>query len=175
MASVKSMFSEALTKGMAAAANIPDSYNKAMAYAALAQAAAQTGLMTIAAETAMEVKGAEDKEVKEVPAKEEKAGKESLKAPAKGTGLKPAAPAKETPKEEPKQIEDTTEWTEEMVAKYKEDIDVVGKFREEYGDESINQCVEQFSEGTMKSVEDDITPLNIKAFRTFLETLASQQ
>lgn len=182
MATVKKLFSEALQNGMKAANGITDNYQRATAYAALASAMAKTGL--VAGGNLEET----DAEATAAPAATTEKGKDSLKpetAKAKAAPA-PIAPAakKEEKKAEPEpaaeepateeEPELTEEWTDEMVELKGEQIAFISELKEQYEEATLNDCVEQFSEKTMSSL-DEITPLNIDAFVAFMQALINQQ
>jgi hypothetical protein len=165
MATVKGLFSTAITRGMAAAEKITDNNQRALAYAALADAMAKTGLISGT--------NLDDGEVVTTPA--EVKGKEALK-PETGKN-KPVPEKKLTPKPEEKPVEEpelTEEWTDEAAEKKAEQIEFVQGLKAEYEEATLNNCVEQFSEGVMKTL-DEITPLNIDAFVEFMKGLIAQQ
>jgi hypothetical protein len=66
--------------------------------------------------------------------------------------------------------EDTEEWTEEAIEKYADDLEYINQIREAYGDEGIEACISDFSEGVYSTFED-ISPLNVKGFAAYLEML----
>jgi hypothetical protein len=174
MATIKRLFSDAIQQGMKAANGITDFYEKAIAYAALADAMARTGL--IAGNNLEEA----ETDATAAASTTEK-GKNSLKPEATKTKAAPAASKKEEKKVEPEpkpaaetEPELTEEWTDEMVELKSEQIAFINKLKEEYEESALNNCVEQFSEKTMSTL-DEITPLNIDAFVAFMQALINQQ
>lgn len=175
MATVKKLFSDAIQKGMQAATAITDPYQKATAYAALADAMAKTGLV---AGANLEETEAETTSAPTATATEK--GKDSLKpeaakskaAPAPKKAEKAVEPEPEQPTETEAEL--TEEWTDEMVELKSDQIAFISQLKEEYEEEALNGCVEQFSEGVMSSL-DEITPLNIDAFVAFMQALINQQ
>lgn len=164
--SVKSVFILAIGEGMKAAKLVQDPASKANAYAALALAMAQTGSISIS-----------ENDLEETPASASPAkGKEALKPETSKATAKSGA-AKSTPKAEvaPEPVaevepEISEEWTEEMVNLKADQIAYINWLRESYEEEQLNNVVSQFSEGTMTSL-DEITPLNVDAFVTFVDAL----
>jgi len=201
MASIKELFIKSITEGMKAAEMVSDASQKAQAYAALASALAETGL----------VKNKDNDVLEPI-------GKESLKLEAtKGKGKKKAAaPVKpevveevqEVVQEEPVAVEEvvveeevivpvttqeevaievaeeeaiqeasepelTEEWTDESLANLANEIEFIGYLKEAYDEEQINECINSFSEGLFNSL-DDINPLNIKGFVAFMQCLIAE-
>lgn len=169
MATIKGLFTQAIVEGMAAAKKISENKDKALAYAALADAMARTGLVV----------GTNLDE--ETPTEEVK-GKDSL-APEKQKTPAPAAKPKPQPPqpqvendlesiEEPASAEAelTDEWTEETIELKAAGVAFINTLKEQYDEETLNNCVGQFSEGTMKTLAE-ITPLNIDGFVSFMEAL----
>lgn len=186
MATVKGLFSQAITEGMNAAKRITDPYQKAEAYASLADAMARTGLVSGT--------NLDEAETSEATTPETK-GKEALKPEAnkaKATPKKkeePKAKAKETKAEEPEVEENTEEeqeeaaaeepelteeWTDEMLTLKADHIGFIQQLKDDYEEEALEGCVQQFSEGTMSSL-DEITPLNIDGFIAYMQALIQQQ
>jgi hypothetical protein len=176
---IKEIFVKAINNGLKATETIVESKDKAMAYAALASALAQSGLIltnaTADTETSTPAVSKDANTKAAAPAKEVKPesktpGKEALK---QGTdkGVKPEETKVEAAAEQ-KEVELPETWTDEAVEIKAEQIEALGKLREEYGDEIMNQGVEMFSEGVYKTIED-INPRNIDAFLAFVTAMIS--
>lgn len=198
MASIKELFIKSITEGMKAAEMVSDASQKALAYAAIASALAETGLVRSKDEVA------------------EPVGKEALKPEAtKGKSKRKAAPVPEpevieeevvaevitpeaveeeeevvaevvTPEqeeavkqaeeeaiEEASEVELTEEWTDEASAALANEIQFIAYLKEAYDEEQINECITSFSEGLFNSL-DDINPLNIKGFVAFMQCLIAE-
>lgn len=190
MANVKDTFNGAISEAMKAADLLTDSKDRAMAFAAIASALAQTGLVDNASVDS--VKKEEKKE--EVP-KKEKRHSDSLKrsvkkiekeseekkeeAPAE-TEEKPEVPKKEFEPLNPdpkKKIDEakegwTEEWTDEAVEHFADQLQYLEDFSEKYGVDATNECLKEFSSGVMKDIASDVSPLNIDsvvtAFKAFV-------
>lgn len=168
MANVKEMFSDMIEEAVKSAKMISDPGDKACAYANIASALAQTGMVsseTISADIT-EKKTAKHsdkmkKQPKTIEPKEEKA--EVKEAPKK------AAPKKPT--------EWTEEWTEEAVEHFSKQLEYLSSFSEKYGEaeaeSALNECLEDFSSGSLHNVADDVNPLNIVAFTAYVSQLMS--
>lgn len=188
---IKDTFNMVITKAMESAEVITAPEKQAMAYAAIAQALAQTGAIQVGAEikasdevnvpaeapakaAATENMGSEDK-ARTTAARNE--GKESLKRkPAKTAAPKKeeAAPAKPAPAEEPTF---TSEWTDEALDYFANEVEFVqqknAEYTEAYGEGTMEQMVEAATEGQYKSVED-ITPLNIRFIVSYIQQCEAQ-
>lgn len=169
MANVRSMFVSAINEGMKAAKMVQDPAAKANAYAAIASALAETGLINISADGEFEEGTAA---APSTPASTPAKGKDALKAgagKAKAQKDPEPKPEPEAPAEAP-EPELTEEWTEDMISLKADQIAYLQWLRESYEEAQLNATVEQFSEGTMSTL-DDISPLNIDAFVAFVQTL----
>jgi len=169
---LKEYFSKSITEAFSSADKIIEPKDKALAYAEIAKAIAMTGAISSNTSVAGETSKNETKVSPKESLKEETAKVESKKETKKeAPKAKPEPPKEEVPKE-PVVGE---EWTEEMNEMFASQIIKFQGFLESYGEENIMQCVDAFSEGQFSSLED-ITPLNIDAFISYIEQLeASQQ
>jgi hypothetical protein len=172
MASINQMFANMMSEGITAAKAISDPEKKALACAELAKALAMTGLISVGGETAP---------VATTPAAE---GKEALKEKAKPK-QKPVKETAEAVEETQETAEETTEeetpaesgevtvveeWNDEMVEMFSEQLEVVQQLQEEYDEETLDECVKNFSEGVLNGIED-ISPLNIDGFIAYIQML----
>lgn len=169
MASVKETFNCMISKAIENAELIETPKDKAVAYAAIASALAQTGRVSdIIAESVTEpvVQKNADKMKKQPgflpPDKEEILGE-----PVEETEKKISEMKKVTPKF-------TAEWTDEANAYYEKEFAYLEKFLEKWGEDGFNQCLADFSSGTIKDF-DGINPLNISALVTYLKEIEAQE
>jgi hypothetical protein len=169
MQSIKDLFIQVVNKGLESIQGVSDPTQKTLAYAELAKALAMTGRVGSAMmDSSEELTGKEAlKEVPKAP-KTQKTEETKVEAPKAET----KAP-KEVKKEAVKEDEISEEWNEEMLELKKDAIEALSKFREEYDDDSLNSAVGMFSEGQLESL-DDISPLNVDAFLSFLGTLLEE-
>lgn len=178
MATVKEMFSNCVQDGIKAAKSIAEPNQKAMAYAEIAKALAMTGLVggtnieSISEESEPETGADKGKESLKAPVPKTKK-KEDKKEDKKETAKKEKAVVESKEEATPSEPELSEEWTDEMVELKSEQIAKMNQFKEEFGEEPVEQCVSMFSEGQYESLAD-ITPLNIDAFVAFMESLAEQ-
>ncbi|MCY7866017.1 hypothetical protein P8918_12670 [Bacillus spizizenii] len=171
MASINHMFATMLNDGITASKAISDPEKKALACAELAKALAMTGLVSVVdSESANAATPEEEKEsLKEKAKPRQKATSKREKAPV---------PAAEEPKEEAaaeeadSEVEVTDEWTEEMVDQFSEQLARIEQLQEEYDEETLDDCVKNFSEGVLNGIED-ISPLNIDGFIAYIQMLLS--
>lgn len=168
MATISQMFVNLVNDGIKASKAISDPKEKALACAELAKALAMTGLVST-------LSG--DSEAQEVAET-----KEALKNKPKGK-QKPVK-EEEPEVEETQEVEDEVveteeavtdvelvdEWTEEMIELKAEQLEFIQQLQEEYDEETINECVRNFSEGVLNSIEE-ISPLNIDGFVAYMEML----
>lgn len=183
MASIKELFIKSVSEGMKAAEMIPDAASKANAYAAIANALALTNL----------VKG--DKEEGAVVADKEVLKPASAKGKNKTKAVEEVA-LEETAAQEEVQAEDvevvaeleqqaeqeaevigqevfTEIWTDEASIALANEIEFISNLKEAYEEEQINECISAFSEGLFNTL-DDINPLNIRGFVSFMECLIAE-
>ena len=180
------IFTTSVNEAMKAAKAIPDAGKRAEVYANIAAAIATTGLVTgstaEAEPRATMGMGSEDM------ASLERAKREAETAPKKKTekAEKKSAPktdAKKVLKQEPdKTVDDevkeetpqwTTEWTDEAMNAFEEELTTLESKMETYGDE-LNLVVQEFSSNKYKSA-DELNPLNIRAFLAYLEALENSE
>ena len=180
------IFTTSVNEAMKAAKAIPDASKRAEVYANIAAAIATTGLVTgstaEAEPRATMGMGSEDM------ASLERAKREAETAPKKKTekAEKKSAPktdAKKALKQEPdKTVDDevkeetpqwTTEWTDEAMNAFEEELTTLESKMETYGDE-LNLVVQEFSSNKYKSA-DELNPLNIRAFLAYLEALENSE
>ena len=173
MASVNQMFATMMSEGMTAAKAISDPEKKAMACAELAKALAMTGLIVIGdtPTTVVETPADAKEALKEKPkpkqtskAKEEAKETQEPAAEEETEATETEAPA------ESGQAEVVDEWTEEMVEMFSEQLATIQQLQEEYDEETLDDCVKNFSEGVLNGIED-ISPLNIDGFIAYIQML----
>ncbi|MED1125233.1 hypothetical protein [Bacillus atrophaeus] len=168
MASINQMFASMLSEGITASKAISDPEKKAQACAELAKALAMTGLVSV---------GGSESANAATPEEEKESLKEKAKPKQKATAKKEKAPAAEEPKEEAaeeaaSEVEVTDEWTEEMLEQFSEQLATIEQLQEEYDEETLDECVKNFSEGVLNGIED-ISPLNIDGFIAYIQMLLS--
>lgn len=164
MASINQLFTTMISNGAEAIDGISDPKDKAMAFAALAGALAQTGLVSI-----------EEGRPSSIPLQEDLEEMAKPKAPAP-TASKKAEPKKAAAKKvEPvvEEVETPEEWTDEAIALMPEEYEALVEMLDEYEEESLNDVVSNFSEGVLSEIHD-ITPLNVKAFLHYVKMLLSE-
>lgn len=174
-------------------------YKKARIYAELAKAIALTGCISQSnVDNTIEEKK-DNVEIKEEAASKKtstsKLNKDSLKrksAVSKVTVEETKENAKNTNKEnnveteeaetivetsdipvaENKNIEEefTNEWTDAAREYYKDELEFINNLTQSYGEETMNSCVEIYTEGIYKKLSD-INPLNIKGYVELMKQL----
>lgn len=174
-------------------------YKKARIYAELAKAIALTGCIGQSnVDNTIEEKK-DNVEIKEEAAPKKtstsKLNKDSLKrksAVSKVTVEETKENAKNTSKEnnveteeaetivktsdipvaENKNIEEefTNEWTDAAREYYKDELEFINNLTQSYGEETMNSCVEIYTEGIYKKLSD-INPLNIKGYVELMKQL----
>lgn len=174
-------------------------YKKARIYAELAKAIALTGCISQSnVDNTIEEKK-DNVEIKEEAASKKtstsKLNKDSLKrksAISKVTVEETKENAKNTSKEnnveteeaetivetsdipiaENKNIEEefTNEWTDAAREYYKDELEFINNLTQSYGEETMNSCVEIYTEGIYKKLSD-INPLNIKGYVELMKQL----
>lgn len=187
MATISQIFINTLNEGVKASKAIADPEKKALVCAELAKAIAMTGLVSATTGDSQQEQVSpkdslkddkkvkeEVKEIKEEAKEEVKEIKEEVKEEVKET-QKPKNKVdirvkKEEKEEVAEEVELTDEWTQEAVALKTEQLDFISQIREEYDEEALDDCVANFSEGVLKTI-DDITPLNIDGFVSYLQML----
>ena len=78
----------------------------------------------------------------------------------------------EIPVAETKNIEEefTSEWTDAAREYYKDELEFINNLTQSYGEETMNSCVEIYTEGIYKTL-NDINPLNIKGYVELMKQL----
>ena len=169
MASVKEMFNTVVGKAIQNAELIETSKDKAMAYAAIAQALALTGKVgndvTVAEVESKPPKNADkmkrqpqDLAPEEMPKEEKKPIKKEEKVSKK---------KEETPKF-------TEEWTEEAMEHFADELTYIDDFTQSWTEEGLNECLKEFSSGVLKSM-DDVNPMNINAVVEYLKSVVAEE
>lgn len=161
------VFTSAINEGLTAARAIADTSKKAEVFAQLAQAIAQTGLVT-ASEGTTDTAAEPEAPKAEAPKKSPKADAKKALTPKPDKTVE----KKEEPKAEAKDAKEpewTTEWTDEAMVAFDKELDTLAEKVEEYGEE-LNAVVAEFSEGKYNN-PDDLNPLNIRAFLVYLSDL----
>jgi hypothetical protein len=169
---ITQMFNKAINEANKSVAQITDPIQKAMAYAAIAQALAQTGGVDAS------VKG-DDARV-EAPSNVVSMAdsKDSLKNKPKAST---AAKKEEAPvpvvQENPvatDELQLPEEWTEEAMELLQSELEFVQEKQKQYGDEALDNCVKAFSNEVLNSV-GDINPCNIKGFVAYIMDCEADQ
>lgn len=190
MANVKDAFNGAISEAMKAADLLTDNKDRAMAFAAIASALAQTGLVDNASVDNVKKEKKSDEEpkkekrhsdsLKRSVKKIEKESEEKKEEAPVETEEKPEVPKKEFEPLNPdpkKKIEEakegwTEEWTDEAVEHFADQLQYLEDFSEKYGVDATNECLKEFSSGVMKDIASDVSPLNIDsvvtAFKAFV-------
>lgn len=174
-------------------------YKKARIYAELAKAIALTGCISQSnVDNTIEEKKDNVETKEEATSKKtstSKPNKDSLKrksAVSKVTVEETKENAKNTSKEnnveteeaetivetsdipvaENKNIEEefTSEWTDAAREYYKNELEFINNLTQSYGEETMNSCVEIYTEGIYKKLSD-INPLNIKGYVELMKQL----
>lgn len=174
-------------------------YKKARIYAELAKAIALTGCISQSNVDNTIKEKKDNVEIKEEAASKKtstsKLNKDGLKrksAVSKVTVEETKENAKNTSKEnnveteeaetivetsdipvaENKNIEEefTNEWTDAAREYYKDELEFINNLTQSYGEETMNSCVEIYTEGIYKKLSD-INPLNIKGYVELMKQL----
>lgn len=166
---IKEMFSEAIKKSMQSADNIIEADKKAMAYAAIASALAESGLLL--QKTVTDIKEEKDSLKPENNKTKEKQVENKEEKPIVEEPKKEIQEATATPKKEV-ETEPEDEWNDTTKEKYKEELEFIQQFDKD----CLNECLNVFlqaSEGeyTIK----DLTPDIIQGFCTFLKKILAEQ
>lgn len=169
-------FTDFINAGSEAAKRITEAKDKAMAYAALAQAIAESKLMDVQTEA--------------VETKAEVTGKESLKAESSKGKTKSKAKEKEVKEEIVPEVEAETipevetsteevmeeEWSEKMQEVKAEQLGVLNQYIEAWGEEYIvTECMTRFFEDASITADQlwaYIRPTNIDGFVAYLASIA---
>lgn len=171
------VFSTALQKGFDAAKLIVEPKDKALAYAELVKAIAQTGLV-VDTEIIEEIK---EKETKK------KSGKDSLKAESGKGKKKTEEPVEQAPVDETPKASEVTEdieedipeeddnWESEAIREAKNDqLELLQEYVTAWGEDYVyNTLLEAWSEGTFSGVEN-VRPSNIDGFLAYIAELVKQ-
>ena len=177
MATIKEYYQQSIEKAFIAAEGITENHFRAMAFANIAKALVPlVGNIesTESGDKTIELKTDEKKDSPRVITREDlKRKPKSIDTEQKNEGVLQGHEDSIT--EIPDNIskisdEESTEWTEEAQERLKDELDFVATKVEEHGEYNINQCVENFSSGTIKDWTD-LNPLNIEAFVYFLKEL----
>lgn len=176
MASVKDTFNAMISKAIENAELIDTPKDKAMAYAAIASALAQTGRASdlIMAEAVAEVEKPPKKnadKMKRQPGNLPPDKEEILGEPVEETKKKIAEMKAEKKNEAPKFTE---EWTDEAQKYYEKELEYIEKFSEKWTTDGLNDCISEFSSGTIKDI-DGINPLNIVGLTVYLKELEAAE
>ncbi len=172
---ISEMFVNLINEGIKATKMISNPKEKAEVCAELAKAIAMSGLVHI--RDTEEVQSVEITDVKESlksTPKEKQVELKTEKTKLKKTEIKEEVKeeVKEEAVKEPEVELLDDEWTEQMIELKQKELETIESITQDYGDDTINECVKNFSEGVLKSIEE-ITPLNINAFITYVELLMS--
>lgn len=173
MASIKDTFTMVIRKAIENAELIESPRDKAMAYAAIASALAQTGRMGCAEDAAPEAKEPEQKakknsdKMKRQPDFMPPDDQEVLGGVRGGSVPKEEEKAPEKKTSEPKF---TSEWTDEAEKYYEQELQYLMDFVERYGDDGFSECASEFSKGLFKDL-DGVNPLNISALVVYLKEI----
>lgn len=194
MASIKDLFIKSISEGMKAAEMIPDASNKATAFAEIAKALALTGQVRndkgVEAEPAGKdslkpetSKGGRKKKkeepvvveetVKEEPVVEEPTVEEPVVEETTTEDTEVVEELNQEAEQEAAETSDdiyTEEWTDESLEALSDEIGFIGYLKENYDEDAINECIAAFSEGLFNTL-DDINPLNIKGFVSYMQCL----
>ncbi|WP_139994911.1 hypothetical protein [Kurthia sp. Dielmo] len=157
MANITELFSKFISEGAKAAQLITDSKEKAIAYASLASACAQSGMVSPAAT----LPSTEDVVAAYAEPKSEK------QAEVKEEAKQEAEPTKTSTADDVP----SAEWTEESLERFSSELQFINEKAEEFGAETINAALAQFSDGNFDSYENDVSPLNIVGFTAYMREL----
>ena len=176
MASVKEIFNSMIGKAIENAGLIESPRDKAMAYAAIAQALATTGKIGDDVAISKESKPAKqaknaDKLKRQPKNLEPEDVKEEEKAEEKPKEDVEETTSAEEPVAEAPDTEEDNEWTDEAQDKHAEELEYLEEFIEKWGEDGLAECVKEFSKGTLKNGFDDVTPGNIKAIVIYLKEI----
>lgn len=159
---IRESYRQAIEKAFNAAESLTEPRDKAMAYASIAQAL--SGLIS-----QNELSAVEDVPKAEVVKESDKPNVPVDDKPKKQMITR--EDLKRKPQEPKSEWEPTSaEWDEESEKNLSKELDYIQVKIEEYGEESINEAVTEFSSGTIKEWSN-LNPLNIRAFTAYLEAL----
>ena len=178
MATVKELFKTVVGEAIKNAELIELPKDKAMAYASIASALAQA-MNNSVENIARKSEHEKDLGIVEVAVSEKKEEKPTEeKRPRKTADKMKRQPKELPPEEEPEKKEEvpnfTSDWTDEAFEYYEKELEEIAGFAEDYGEDGLNECLKKFSSGTLKS-EEDINPLNIKAFTLYLREVRANE
>ena len=171
MATIKELYQRAIDNAFLAADSLVENKDKALAYTAIAEALARTGLITDTVNK-YETDDISKKTPQKITREDLKRKPQSAKI-ATGNAQKEVANSDVKSQQQDEIVEeeaDSTEWTEELQEKLSAELDFIQEKVEEYGEENINEAVVGFSSGVIKEWTD-LNPLNIKAFVVYLKAL----
>lgn len=173
MASIKDTFTTVICKAIENAELIESPRDKAMAYAAIASALAQTGRMGGVEDAAPEAKEPEPKAKKN----SDKMKRQPDFMPPDDQEVLGGVRGGSVPKEEKEEPEKktvepkfTSEWTDEAEKYYEKELQYLMDFVERYGDDGFSECASEFSKGLFKDL-DGVNPLNISALVVYLKEI----
>ena len=175
MKTINEMFVKVVNEGFNSIKGISDFDKKALACAEMAKALAMTGMVKTpdskTEEDTIKIEERPEETKKEENVSEEK---ESLKS-------KPKTESKTKPKPKVKKQQDSaekkesekapiSEWNEETREMYKEELEYIESLEKEYGEESVNEVLQDYSKGNLEKSEQ-ITPIDIQGFVAHLKEL----
>jgi len=176
MSTLNDVFKESLTSAIKAAKTITDQYNQALAFAAIASAIAQTGLVRPTAELSEEASNlattvpetATTTTKRTRRTKEQIAEEEAAKAAAATT--KPEDDATTTT--EPAGEAEDDEWTDAAMEAHAEEVAYVNDVLAEYDEAEVFSAITERTEGNINS-RDDLRPSNIGYVATLIKEIMS--
>lgn len=173
MATIKELFITSINNAIKSAELITEPDKKAVAYAKIAQSLALTGM--IKADTQINstesVPAKESLKVENSKGKSKAASEETVSIPDKtDEEVIDEAVDKMEEKQEQIQEEVDAEWTEETMAMFANEVQFIVSLNEKFTNDQLSNCVKSFSEGALSSL-DDINPLNITGFVSFMKDL----
>jgi len=171
MATISEMFTTAINEANKSAKTVTDPAQKAQAYAAIAQALAQTGGVNAGTKTEDTKTEGPVSVVSVAEGKDSLKNKPSAAKKKEETPAPVAAPVAAAPAVEP---ELTEEWTEEAMTILAEELAFVQAKQEQYGDEALDACVHAFSDKVLSTIAE-INPCNIKGFCDYIQQCEADQ
>lgn len=145
------LFTRTVRSALKASENIADQDKKAAVLAEVAKALAMSGMV-------------DSKRKQEMPEPEETVKEEAVEKEE----------VEEEVEEAEEEAEEETVWTEEMKKKYEDELEFLQQVVDEYDEEEVNDVIEAFSEGTLKTI-DDVTPENIEALVAYINSLLEDE
>lgn len=155
MATIKDMFNQCIKDAISNAKMSQNPYEKAMCFAAIAQALASTGLIKSAA-----IDGVEP-EIKD--------GKDSIKDPAP-KATKPVKEVVVEPSNEPEDTVEPVQWTEEQLLEKGALIEAITAYEESRGEDFVMDCLSIYSGGKFTSLSD----INASNIDDFISVIAAK-